>query len=153
MLGREAVCEWLSLHLWHFVGYTSHILAQLILKTCGLNVESWCFLYQEGVGGFCENTGRVWRHMEVPRLGVELELELPAYITATAMWDPSHVCDVHHILWQRRILNSLSKARDGTCVLWILVGFINHWAMMGIPEVKCIFYGSPRNDWLRFTFI
>ena len=24
-------------------------------------------------------------HMEVPRLGVELELQLPAYITATAM--------------------------------------------------------------------
>ena len=28
--------------------------------------------------------------MEVPRLGVELELQLPAY--ATAMWDPSGVC-------------------------------------------------------------
>ena len=27
-------------------------------------------------------------HMEVPRLGVELELQLPAYTTATAMQDP-----------------------------------------------------------------
>ena len=25
---------------------------------------------------------------EVPRLGVESELELLAYVTATAMWDP-----------------------------------------------------------------
>ena len=28
------------------------------------------------------------RHMEVPRLGVNLELQLPAYTTATAMLDP-----------------------------------------------------------------
>ena len=28
------------------------------------------------------------RHMEVPRLGVELELQLPAYTTATAMPGP-----------------------------------------------------------------
>ena len=28
------------------------------------------------------------QHMEVPRLGVELELQLSAYTTATAMWDP-----------------------------------------------------------------
>ena len=30
-------------------------------------------------------------HMEVPRLGVYLELQLLAYTTATAMPDPSHV--------------------------------------------------------------
>ena len=27
--------------------------------------------------------------MEVPRLGVESELQLPAYTTAIAMWDPA----------------------------------------------------------------
>ena len=31
------------------------------------------------------------RHMEVPRLGVEAELQLPAYTTATATPDPSHI--------------------------------------------------------------
>ena len=31
------------------------------------------------------------RHMEVPRLGVESELQPPAYTRATAMRDPSHV--------------------------------------------------------------
>ena len=30
----------------------------------------------------------LWR-VEVPRLGVQLELQLPACTTATAMWDPS----------------------------------------------------------------
>ena len=34
------------------------------------------------------------RHMEVPRLGVEWELQLPAYTTAAATPDPRHVCDL-----------------------------------------------------------
>jgi len=36
--------------------------------------------------------------MEIPRLGVQLELQLPAYTTATATQDPSHVWDLHHKL-------------------------------------------------------
>ena len=32
--------------------------------------------------------------MEVPGLGIELELQLPAYTTATAMQDLSHLCDL-----------------------------------------------------------
>ena len=35
-------------------------------------------------------------HVEVPRLRVKLELQLLAYATATATWDPSHVCDLHN---------------------------------------------------------
>ena len=56
------------------------------------------------------------QHMEVPRLGVKFELQLPAYITATATPDLSHVCDLHHSSWQRQIPNPLNKARDRTCV-------------------------------------
>ena len=56
-------------------------------------------------------------HMEVLRLGVELELQLPAYTTATAMPDLSHICNLHHSSRQRWILNPLSEARDQTCVL------------------------------------
>ena len=52
--------------------------------------------------------------MEVPRLGVELELLLQAYLTATAMPDPSHVCNLHHSSQPRQILNPLSKAGDQT---------------------------------------
>ena len=54
--------------------------------------------------------GRHLGHMEVPKLGVELELQLPAY--ATAARDLSHICDLHHSSGQRRILNRLSKGRD-----------------------------------------
>ena len=56
--------------------------------------------------------------MEVPRLGVELELRLPAYATATATRDPSLVCDLHHSSWQRWVFNLLSEARDGTPIPW-----------------------------------
>ena len=37
-------------------------------------------------------------HMEVSRLGVIMELQLPAYDTATAMWYLNHVCNLHLIL-------------------------------------------------------
>ena len=33
--------------------------------------------------------------MEVPRLGVESEIQLLAYTTATAMPDPTSVCDLY----------------------------------------------------------
>ena len=55
--------------------------------------------------------------MEVPRLGVELKLQLQAYTTATATLDLSHIWNLHHSLWQRWILNPLGKASDRTCVL------------------------------------
>jgi len=57
------------------------------------------------------------QHMDVPRLGVKSELQLPAYTTATAMQDPNHTCHLHCRLWQPWILNPLSKARDQTCIL------------------------------------
>ena len=55
--------------------------------------------------------------MEVPRLGVQLELQLLAYAAATTMWDLSHICDLHHTLRQRQALNPLSVTRDQICVL------------------------------------
>ena len=55
--------------------------------------------------------------MEVPRLGVKLELQLLAYTTATAMPDLSLTCDLHCSLQQHRILNPLNEARDQTSIL------------------------------------
>ena len=56
-------------------------------------------------------------HMESPRLGVKLELQLLAYTTAIVMKDPSHVCDLHHSSQQCQILNPLNEARDQTHIL------------------------------------
>ena len=54
--------------------------------------------------------------MEVPRLGVNSELQLPAYATATAtaMQDLSLVWDLHHSSGQHQIFNPLSEVRDRT---------------------------------------
>ena len=59
------------------------------------------------------------QHMEIPRLGAELEQQPLAYTTATATPDLSHVCDLHQSSRQRQILNPLSEAKDQTCVLMI----------------------------------
>ena len=54
--------------------------------------------------------GPYLQHMEVPGLGVKLELQLLVYATAAAILDLSHVYDLHHS-------NSLSKARGRTHIL------------------------------------
>ena len=59
---------------------------------------------------------QLW-HVEDLRLGVELELQLPACVTARARQDPSRICNLHHSSRQGRILNPLSKARDWTHIL------------------------------------
>ena len=70
--------------------------------------------------------------MEVPRLGVESELQLPAYTTATP--DPSPVCNLHHNSQQHWILNTLSGARQGTCNLMVPSGIRFHYTTKGTPE-------------------
>ena len=55
--------------------------------------------------------------MEVPKLRAELELQLPAYATATATQDLSRICNLYHSSWQHQILNLLIKARDQTRIL------------------------------------
>ena len=57
------------------------------------------------------------RHMEVPRLGVQLELQLLAYATAIVTPDLSCIFNLYHSPPQCQILNPLSKARDQACIL------------------------------------
>jgi len=76
------------------------------------------------------------RHMEVPRLGVESELQLPAYTIATAMRDLSHVCDLHHSSWKSHIPDPLSEIRDQTCILMGTSWICFHCATTG---PSCLF--------------
>ena len=71
------------------------------------------------------------QHMEVPRLGVELGLQLLAYTTATATQDMSRVCHLHHSSWECQNLNPLSEARDRTRNLMVIVGFVST-----VPQLK-----------------
>ena len=46
----------------------------------------------------CSLGPHLW-HMEVPRLVVELELQLQAYTTATEMPELNRICGLHHSSW------------------------------------------------------
>ena len=84
------------------------------------------FSFFGGVGG-----PHHW-HMEVPMLGIVLELQLPAY--TTAILDLSHICDLCHSSWQCRILNPLIGARDPACILMDTSWVHYCWATKGTPE-------------------
>jgi len=62
--------------------------------------------------------------MGVPRVGVESELQLPAYTKTTAIPDPSHVCELYHSSWQYQTLNPLSRTRDRTQILMDTSSFL-----------------------------
>ena len=63
-------------------------------------------------------------HMEVPRLGIKSELQLPAYTIATATPDLSHICDLHHSSQQCKIPDPLSKPGIKPESSWILLRFL-----------------------------
>ena len=65
--------------------------------------------------------------MEVPRLGVELELQLPAYTTAiaTAMPDLSHVRDYTTAHGNARSLTHGARSGIEPTTSWFLVGFVS----------------------------
>ena len=90
--------------------------------------------------------------MEVPRLGVEVELQLLA--TATAMQDPSCVCNLHHSSLQHQIFNPLSEPGIEPETSWLLVGFISavpQWELLYVYFVNgctcgiCKFPGQGLN--------
>ena len=67
------------------------------------------------------------QHMEVPRLGVELELQLPAYATVTAMWDLSHVSNA-------RSLTHCARAGIEPASSCIIVRFISTEPWWELPQ-------------------
>ena len=69
-------------------------------------------------------------YVEVPRLGVQLEPQLPAYATAIATQDLSCICNLQHSSWQHWILSPVSEAKDQT---HILMGFLTTEPQWEIP--------------------
>ena len=70
---------------------------------------------------------------EVPRLGVELELWLPAYTIATAcgIWAASATCTTAH--GHDRSLTHWARPGTEPTPSWILVGFLTNWTTKGTP--------------------
>ena len=59
------------------------------------------------------------------------------------------IYDLHHSLWQCQILNTLSEARDWTCILMDAGQIRFCWATMGIPDWLFFFWCS--NSWNQLT--
>ena len=70
--------------------------------------------------------------MEVPRLGVESELQMLAYTTATQ--DPSCICNLHHSSQECWIFNPLSEARDQTHNPMVTSWIHFHCVITGTPK-------------------
>ena len=88
-----------------FMAHTDMVKPQILTEHNGFNNGPGSLKFmdypQANFSGGCV-LGPHWWRMEVPRLGVELELQLLAYTTATATWDPSHIWDLHHSSRQQR---------------------------------------------------
>ena len=54
---------------------------------------------------------------------MELELQLPVYTAAAAMWDPGRVCDLHPSSQQSQILTHGARPGMEPASSWMLVGF------------------------------
>ena len=93
-------------------------------------------------------------HMEVPGLGVESELQLLAYTTATATPDLSPICNLHHSSRQHWILNPLSEGRNRTCTLMDTSQLRFRWAMMGTPTLLFkLFPLEAVRIWMSSSFL
>ena len=90
---------------------------------------------------FCFFLGCHAWHMEIPRLGVESELEPPAYATDTATPELSRICNLQHSsqFQQRWILNPLRKARDWTRNLMVPSRICFLCATTGMPRYYFLF--------------
>ena len=77
-------------------------------------------------------------HMQVPRLGVKSELQLPVYNTATTTWDPICVCNLHQSSQQCWIFNPLSKARNQTSMLMDANRILFHCSTTGTPQLSIL---------------
>ena len=117
-------------------------------------------------------------HMEVPRLRVEWELQLPGYATVTATWDPSHIWmpqlvampDLLHMDVPRLgVKSALQPTPDSqqpqiraTSTTYTTAhgntGSLIHWVRLGIkPASSRILVGfvsaAPQQELLRSLFL
>ena len=109
-----------SVRFLFYVGYIVKIFFSLLF------VFFLLFIY------FCFS-GLHLQHMEFPRLGVELEPQLPASATTTAMRDLIYIFNLHHSSQQCWILNPLIEARNLTHILLHSTQVHYHWATTGTP--------------------
>ena len=90
-------------------------------------------------------------HLDIPRLGVKSELWLQANTTATAVQDPSLICDLHHSSQQHQIPDPLGEAKHRTCFFMDTSQICFRCTTTGIPCVY-FFKENPLAPWKRGWF-
>ena len=84
--------------------------------------------------------------MELSWLGLESELHLLAYATATSALDLSFACDLHHSSLQCWILKPVKPEIEPESS-WILVGFVS-----AAPQQELLFLiFFPENIWTNLN--
>ena len=97
----------------------------------------------------------VW-HVEIPRLGVESELQLPGYTTAIAMQDPSHIFNLYHSSWQCWLPDPMTEARNWTHILMDSSRICFHCPHKGLFQrghvlsIQAVFLPWLSSDWRGF---
>ena len=115
-------------HLWDLPRNHKMVSESVQLKCISLSIGEFPFFFF-----FFVFLGPHPQLMEVPRLGVESELQLPACPTATATWDLSCLFNLHDSSRQHRILNPGRETRGPTCVLMDTSQIHFRWARTGTP--------------------
>ena len=98
-----------------------------------------CFIPHHHPAFFCF-LGPHPPHLEISKLGVQLEMYPPAYTTATTPPDPSGIFNLYHSSCKCWVLNPLRGVLDGTRVLMYTSQVCFHWAMMGTPPIFPVFF-------------
>ena len=133
-----------------------------MVSKCGLNLHLWVqlniFIWLKGhlcfflVWTVCSSCpvlfllGPQVRHVEVPRLGVKLELQLLAFTTATEMSHLSHICELHHC--DAGSLTHWAGPGIELSSSWILVRLVSaepHWKLLLPYFNSLLFLSVPRN--------
>ena len=97
---------------------------------------------------FFGSLGPHWRHIDIPRLEAELELQLLAYATATQ--DLSCVCDLHHSSRQHWIPNPPERPGIQHTSSRMLVGFVTAEPQQKLPDGS-VWTLKERGTTIRFT--
>ena len=131
--------RWIYSVLWDSEGIASVFKYINITSYGNLNVKtiSYRFFCFFGFFFFCF-LGPHLKHLEVPRVGVELELQLLPGAIATATRDQSLIFNLHHSSQQCWIPNPLSSARsarDRTHILMDTSQIHYCWATVGTPPI------------------
>ena len=139
--------RWISRLLDSFRSATESPTIKLVVCVDGIFKKLFVCLFAFFIGPHVQ-------HMKIPRLGAELELQLPTYFTAREMQDLSWVWNLHHSSQKQWILNPLSKARDWTHILMDTSQIRYCWATRGTPK-NCVLVlqRSTANIWLENTYM